>query len=297
MILMKRTALAPTLVMALTFSCLFYAIQVQPVKSEFLGSVCINSDGSVTGTDKIQRKGNVYTLTGNISGGIQVRLSYIAIDGASYTVQGNGSLGSRGIDLSNNRGSDPSRYEISNVTVKNMRIVNFGEGIYNVNTGNTTIIGNYIADCWFGITIGIADSDNVLIKNNTIANNAGFAIAIQYSDGNQIITENNIMNNSISVWMSPEPSVDRNYWSDYLTKYPNAKEVGNSGIWDTPYNYDATLGRFTDKHPLVEPVTVIPEFPSWIILPLFIITTLLTTLVYFKKRQKGSTEKGVESES
>ena len=55
--------------------------------------------------------------------------------------------------------------------------------------------------------------------------------------------------------------MDRNYWSDYLTKYPNAKEIGNSGIWDTPYNYGGSLGDFTDNHPLIEPVSVIPEFP------------------------------------
>jgi hypothetical protein len=66
---MKRTALTLTLVMALIFSFLFCGILVQPVKSQFLGSVYINPDGSITGTEKIQRNGNVYTLTGNISGG------------------------------------------------------------------------------------------------------------------------------------------------------------------------------------------------------------------------------------
>lgn len=63
-------------------------VSVQPVKSQFLGSVHINPDGSVTGTNNIQRNGNLYTLTCTISGGIQVQKSYIVIDGAGYTVQG-----------------------------------------------------------------------------------------------------------------------------------------------------------------------------------------------------------------
>jgi hypothetical protein len=42
-----------------------------------------------------------------------------------------------------------------------------------------------------------------------------------------------------------------NYWNDYLTKYPNASEIGNSGIGDTPYVIDAYN---IDHYPLMAPV-------------------------------------------
>jgi hypothetical protein len=58
-------------------------------------------------TTAIQRNGKIYTLTANISGGIQVQKSNIVLDGAGYTVQGNEA--GRGFDLSNSVGEDPSR--------------------------------------------------------------------------------------------------------------------------------------------------------------------------------------------
>ena len=43
-------------------------VSVHPVKSNVLENVVIKADGSVAGTDRIQRNGNLYTLTGDISG-------------------------------------------------------------------------------------------------------------------------------------------------------------------------------------------------------------------------------------
>jgi hypothetical protein len=54
------------------------------------------------------------------------------------------------------------------------------------------------------------------------------------------------------VWLSTEPFVDGNYWSDYQERYPDAKEVNNTGVWDTPYEY--STGNF-DIHPQAKPVT------------------------------------------
>lgn len=42
-----------------------------------------------------------------------------------------------------------------------------------------------------------------------------------------------------------------NFWSDYKTKYPNAKEIGNSGIGDTAYAVGD--GGYVDYYPLVRP--------------------------------------------
>ena len=68
--------------------------------------------------------------------------------------------------------------------------------------------------------------------------------------------------------MAKPPIVDRNYWSNYTAEYPNAKELYNSGIWDTPNVYDKFVGgshgnySAIDYHPLVNPITdfEIPNF-------------------------------------
>ena len=73
------------------------------------------------------------------------------------------------------------------------------------------------------------------------------------------MTENNITGN-ILVWLSNGGIADRNYWSDYLTKYPNATEIDNSGIGNQPYVYAIVETRtpivYQDNHPLMNPVAV-----------------------------------------
>jgi len=77
----------------------------------------IEIDGSVMGTNKIQRNGNVYTLTGDIYVTIVVLRDGIVLDGAGYTLQGIGS--GFGVFLQERNG----------VTIKNMKICNFSYGI------------------------------------------------------------------------------------------------------------------------------------------------------------------------
>lgn len=53
---------------------------------------------------------------------------------------------------------------------------------------------------------------------------------------------------------SPAPQWDNgklgNYWSDYLTRYPDATEIPNTGVGDTPYVIDKGEA---DRYPLIEP--------------------------------------------
>jgi hypothetical protein len=258
---------------------LITVLAIQPVKAQFLGSVYISADGSVVGTNSIQRNGNIYTLTANISGGIQVQKSNIVIDGAGYT------LDKGGIDLTNGIGQDPARSTISNVTIENLHIINCGNGVTANGGGNDTFYNDYISNCTGDaciMLIGDCDYNNITFCTLN-GSNATEAIGMVYgANYNGTITENNIMG-GVMVWLSEGGTVDRNYWGDYLTKYPNAKDIGNSGIWDTPYNYGGSLGDFTDNHPLIEPVSVIPEFPSWVILPLFMVATLLS-IVFIRRR-------------
>jgi hypothetical protein len=59
-----------------------------------------------------------------------------------------------------------------------------------------------------------------------------------------------------------------NYWRFYLTKYPNATEIGNTGIGNQPYVIDlSTPANDPDYHPLMKPISIpltgsIIEFPA-----------------------------------
>ena len=285
------------LILVIMFGLLLCIGSIQSVNAQFLGSVYIAADGSVVGTNSIQQNGNIYTLTGNISGGISVQKSYIVIEGAGYTIDGNGQ--DIGIALGNGVGQDPSRDRISNVTVKNLRIINCYYAIGNENTYNNTFIGNYISDSDKGFWI-TGSANNTLIHNTV--KNCTTGISINYGSGGNIIIENDIMS-SWSVWLSPDPVVDRNYWGDYTTRYPNAKEIDNSGIWDTPYSQG---DKVIDYHPLTNPVVIssnessatltsdqtsssspeASEFPAWATLSFLVIAVALVGLVIFKRKGK-----------
>ena len=244
------------------------------------GTIYIRSDGSVEGTDKIQRNGNIYTFTSDISGSIGVQKSFITLEGSGYTLQGSGEYPERGIDLSNNRNTDPSRPQIVNVTIKNLRIVDFSTAIFCSATSNNTILSNYIAGCHTGIDV--LGASNNLIKLNTFENNTN-DIAISYSrGGNQVITQNNI-DNFVQVWLSDQPIIDMNYWTNY-----NGTDSDGDGIGDTPYIIHENP---QDNHPLMEPVPVIPEFPSWTPLLIMLLAVIAVAAIYKRKLQNQERRK------
>jgi hypothetical protein len=88
-------------------------------------------------------------------------------------------------------------------------------------------------------------------------------IALNYA-GVSNITKNNFIDCGVMVWLSHQPICDGNYWSDYHSKYPDAMEIGISGIWDTPYNYGVSQGNYTDNNPSVSPIvtTLNENYPS-----------------------------------
>lgn len=219
------------------------------------GLIFINADGRVEGTNKIQRNGNVYTFTGDIdeSYGIIVETKEIVIDGKGHTLKAIPRIlpvGSWdfGIELTNVTSGD--------VTIKNLKILNFNIGIY-VGTANNTIIGNTISGGNVGITI--AECPN-FIAGNRIENNLEGVflgpIPYDHKEVYNIFYHNSFVNNTRHVydcectnpiWIQHLNIWDNgkigNYWSDY-----SGIDADGDGIGDTPYS--VTEDDF-DTYPLM----------------------------------------------
>ena len=172
----------------------------QPVKAQSSNAIYIRQDGSVDpSTVPIQRSGDIYTLTGNIAGNITVQKYNIVIDGAGYTLQGLGVAGegqpmrSTGIDL---------HYQYD-VTIKNIRIRNFDQGIHIGNSFGTIITGNDITDNGYGIAIFMCSTNKVI--GNNITNNSNGGIWIGYSS-NEVISSNFVTNNAYGVFIDRSTS-------------------------------------------------------------------------------------------
>jgi len=247
-------------------------------------NIIIGADGRVIGTDKIVRNGDTYTFVGNVSGtetvqgsfqgntscALAVYRSNIIIDGAGFTLRGNNLTG---IDMSNRECEKPSEREIWNVTIKNLRVTNFHIGVRCEFGGNHTFYGNYISNDFvtqnetgnFSVeSLGIAlwGSSGNNITHCTIGGSP--AIYMHFACSGNIVIENNIIFGA-HLALSGDETFDRNYWCDYLAKFPNASEVDSSGVWNIPYAFVDSIGFedriFQDNHPLVSPLTI-PNFSS-----------------------------------
>jgi len=106
---------------------------------------------------------------------------------------------------------------------------------------------------YFGVEIDEGCGHRVY--GNTISENTYYGIVLWQGEDNAI-HHNNFIDNEDNSWSEETNSWDDgsegNYWSDYEEKYPGAKEIDSTGIWDTPYEIPGDAGD-KDGHPLVEP--------------------------------------------
>jgi parallel beta-helix repeat protein len=177
---------------------------------------------------------------------------------------------------------------ITYTILMNNTIENSGVGI-NINnwSANNTISKNRLTANTVGIRFFFANLNEVFL-NNITDNDVG--TAFEYSQSN-ILYSNNFINNAqqastsvgyANVWDRGYPN-GGNYWSDYggvdLYHGPSQNVTGSDGIGDNPYIIEESD---IDHYPLMN---AIPEFPSFLILPLFMIATVIATLTLKRKPQ------------
>jgi putative cofactor-binding repeat protein/parallel beta-helix repeat protein len=175
---------------------------------------------------------------------------------------------------------DPGESE--NNDIYQNKITDMGVGICCNYGSNSTIRANSIADCGAGISLTYSDN-NTIIQNNI--QKCGVSVSIYVSNNNSFYG-NNFIDNSQHVserhdhFLMPgsylysvnnkwDNGTTGNYWSNYT-----GTDADGDGIGDTAYHI---YENYTDHYPLMAPVDVdvIPEFPSWLFLALFLIATLV----------------------
>ena len=147
-------------------------------------------------------------------------------------------------------------------------------GMRIVGGNSNVIVGNTLAGNQKGLTVSNKIDFETFIPIEVLVYNNNF-----YNDFDvefTIIGGSHIPNSTISF----SNGTHGNFWYKY-----NGTDVNNDEIGDTPYVI-STLPYFTDNNPLMEPygnpIVEVPEFPSWIVLPLFLMASLVAVIV--KKR-------------
>ena len=142
------------------------------------------------------------------------------------------------------------------------------------------IVGNIIdSNTDWGIRLQ-PTVQNIFSENN-ITNN-GKGVQLNARENTNEFYLNNFVNNTIQVehygvatWNKGNKG---NYWDDYTGNDNNA-----DGIGDTSYVIDENN---QDNYPLMN-FYIIPEFPSWTLLPLLIASTFAVIVIRNKIRKKG----------
>jgi parallel beta-helix repeat protein len=180
MVHMKRIVLTLTLLLILTLAFTEELLLISPAAMfpgyADLEHIVIDSNGTIEPAGMpITFSNGVYRLTGDISNySIYILCDNIVIDGAGFTLQGNrsntpvGLIDAHGICIEAR----------SNVTIENLNITTFEQGIWNLGSSGVNITNNYITGCDQGITfvsnnmyIGSEGYAYVTAMNNTIMGN------------------------------------------------------------------------------------------------------------------------------
>jgi parallel beta-helix repeat protein len=210
-------------------------VQGNNISNTFWGVLCaIQSSTSIT-QNNITRNlkegirfygGSLNTISGNYIGGNKA--SGVAIEGYSNVISRNTVINNtRGIGL----GSSYS------VVFGNLIADNGESGIYFAGSNNT-IAANHISNSGWAIYFPSffgAPNGNKFIHNNFVDNSQNVYVSSTYN---------------VNYW---DDGAEGNYWSNYATENPDAKEVDDSGTGDVPF---VICANNVDNHPLINPYDI-----------------------------------------
>lgn len=304
---MRKTVVALALISALLLSALGGTLVVRlgkanPTLPIYLPRITIKSDGSITPeTSYISREGNTYALTANLIDeySIDILCSNVVFDGAGHCIN---------ITTADNLGL--FLRGVSNVTIKNVEVFTSHGGIDLSSCSNCLITNIRNGDRY--VHLGHSNSNTITqsvtkisllySQNNLIFRNNITELSVILCFKN-VFSQNNILcnyipnayNNSTDQWDNRSIG---NYWIDYETKYPNASEIGNTGIGNVTYLIDANN---IDHHPLMYPFDIetgkivfptqetqpepFPVVPVAAVSVAAVALVVAGLLVYFKKRK------------
>jgi len=215
-----------TLFLVGTFSLAF---DVRPARAADV-TVYIKSDGSVVPSSApISSSDNVtYTFTGDISYptyfGIIVQRNNTVIDGNGYTVQGNQTDFTYGLQF----------MVISNVTVKNVNVKGFYRGFIFYFCSNIVVSGNNVTANTDGIFLK-SSINNTVVSNNVSANsNCGIIVD---TSNTTVITDNNAMANG-------NKGIGLIFASNNTVCWNNATGNGDDGISILYYRKNVVFGNY-----------------------------------------------------
>jgi len=130
-------------------------------------------------------------------------------------------------------------------------------GVFLYASSNNTMFYNVITKNYEGVHL--FNSKQNLIKMNKLLNNT-LGLVLSASSLDNIIYGNNFIKNAVhaeaenatNIWDNGY-SEGGNYWDDYKDKYPDAQELGGSGIWNAPYIINENN---QDRYPKVNPISI-----------------------------------------
>ena len=192
-------------------------------------------------------------------------------------------------------------YNSSGNTIANNFVFKGGIGIFLHSAFQNELIGNSITDATSGITLEFSNANiidgNIVLggsggirldgsNNNTVRKNVvkdceQLALSVWRNASQNLFYLNSLIDNiknvepyrprspafPINIW---DNGTVGNFWDDY-----HGTDNNDDGIGDTPYVIDENN---QDNYPLTEPYAI-PEFPSQIILPLFLMAALAAVIV------------------
>jgi nitrous oxidase accessory protein NosD len=248
----------------------------------------------------------------NNSEGIRPQRNDVLISGNNITRNKAGITGSstENVFITGNNITDNQYYGINigmsrNVTVCGNNISSNAGGINLIYYGPYDVYGNDITQNGWGIRFAEGCQNATVYGNNITQNGVGVVLLIFPNGGDvavsgvgntvfgnlfvgnseQVIKDETdfILNRSwsmgtdIVLW---DNGALGNYWDDYAGLDENGDEIG-----DTPYIIDENN---QDNYPSVNPldVSAIPEFPSWVLLPL--LATMILVILLYRKNMKLS---------